>query len=269
MVKKVLTTKNYRLFERHEGENRILNVKRHKRLFDSMKLYGFLACFPIVVTKDGEKLIVKDGQHRLTIAESLNIEVHYIVEEIDFDVAVVNSTAKIWTVRDYADKFISGGNQEYKEGLDFSITHKIPVSTAFALLAGTSSFGNCQEAFIDGTWKIKDRSWALSVASIFTAFVNLAPCLKSNRFIEAAMAVCRVKNFDASRLIRCAGKRREKLVGYSTRDGYLQMLEDIYNYQAKTLVSLKNEAVMAMRQRNIKINPRLRVATLEEKEETA
>ena len=48
MTRKIMASKNYRLMQRHSGENRPVDLKKHKKLVESMKLYGFLPCFPIV-----------------------------------------------------------------------------------------------------------------------------------------------------------------------------------------------------------------------------
>lgn len=251
-AKKIQSTKNYRLFERHSSENRPLDIKKHKKLLESMKLYGFLECFPIVVVRNEKgQLIVKDGQHRLTIAETLGIAVHFVEESVDFDVAVVNSTAKVWVVRDYAGKHAANGLKQYQEGIDFADRHSLPVGTAFSLLAGTTSFSNVQDAFMDGSWKIKDRDWADAVAGTYGPLVAMSPVMKNARFIEACMAACRVSGFDAARLIAGAERCREKLVAYSTRDAYLDMMEAVYNFNRKNLVGLKAAAVMAMRERNL------------------
>lgn len=250
--KKIQSTRNYRLFVRHSGENRVLDVKKHKKLMESMKLYGFLESFPIVCCRDDKgQLVVKDGQHRLMIAETLNLPVHWVEESVDFDVAIVNSTSRIWQLRDYAQKYAANGVKCYQEGIDFAERHGLPIGTAFALLAGTTSFNNCQEAFVKGEWKVKDREWADAVAGTYAPLVKMSPAVRNARFIEACMAACRVKDFDPSRLIAGAERCREKLVGYSTRDAYLDMIEAVYNFGRKHLVGVKAAAVMAMRDRNI------------------
>ena len=250
--KKIQSTKNYRLFTRHSNENRPLDLRKHKKLLESMKLYGFLESFPIVCTRDGDgNLIVKDGQHRLAIAETLGLPVHWVDEKVDFDVAVVNSTAKVWALRDYAQKHAANGIKAYQEGLDFSEQHGLSVGLAFALLAGTISFNNCQEQFIDGVFKVKDRAWAESVAGIYGPLVTMAPAIKNARLIEACMAVCRVPEFDPKRLLANTERCREKLIAYSTKDAYLDMLETIYNFGRVKLVGLKVAATMAMRERNV------------------
>lgn len=249
---KIQVTKNYRLFQIHSNENRPLDLKKHRKLSESMKLYGFLHCFPIVVAANeaGVK-IVKDGQHRLAIAEELGLPIYWVEETVDFDVAVVNSTSKVWQLADYAKKHASNGIKSYEEGLEFASRHGLPIGPAFSLLAGTTGFSNCQSAFIDGTFKIKDRQWAESVAGIYGPLVMMSPDLKTARFIEACMAICRVEGFDAKRLLANCERCREKLVSYSTRDAFLDMLEELYNFGRKQLVGLKAAAIMALRDRNI------------------
>lgn len=248
--RKVQVTKNYRLFGR-SAENRPLDPKKHRKLEQSMKQYGFLPCFPIVCFRNADKqLIVKDGQHRLALAETLGLSVYWIEEVVDFDVALVNSAAKGWGLRDYAQKHAANGLKAYQDGLDFGDQHGLPIGTAFALLSGYTNFSNAQASFIDGTFKIKDRAWADAVAGIYGPIVLMAPSLKNARFIEACMGVCRVSAFDARRLLRNSERCREKLVPYSTKDAYLDMLEQIYNFGHAKLLGLKAEAVMAMRDRN-------------------
>jgi len=253
--RKIQVTKNYAIFVQHSNENRPLDLRKHKKLMDSMKIYGFLKCFPIVVRRerggDGkERLLVKDGQHRLIIAQTLGLAVYWVEEEVDFDVAVVNSAAKPWQLRDYAQKFAANGNLQYQEGMDFSDQYALPIGTAFALLAGTTTFSNCQNAFIQGSFKVKDRAWADAVAGLYGPLTAMSPHVKNARLLEACMAVCRVKEFDRNRLLSNADRCREKLASYSTRDAYLDMMETIYNFGRKQLLGLKSAAVMAMRERD-------------------
>ena len=246
---KIQSTKNYAMFKR-SSDNRPTDLKKHKKLIESMRRYGFLKSFPVVCVRENGHLVVRDGQHRAMIAESLGLPVHWVEEAVDFDVAVVNSTAKTWAIRDYAAKYAANGIKAYQEGLEFADAHSLPIGTAFALLAGQTRFNNCEDAFKDGTFKVKDRAWAEAVAGVYGPMAAMAPALKSARFIEACMAVCRVKNFDPQRLLDSAGRCREKLVAYATRDAYLDMLEVVYNFHRKNLFPLRIEALKVMRERN-------------------
>lgn len=251
MSRKIQATKNYSMFTRHEGENRPFDLSKHRRLLDSMKFYGFLQEFPIVCVRDKKgNLVVKDGQHRLAIAQSLGLTVFWVEASKDWDVAVVNSTAKPWVLRDYAEKHAANGLTGYRDGLEFADLHHLPIGVAFALLAGTTNATPIMEAFVNGTFKVKDRDWADQVAATYGPMVGLSAEIRSARFMEACMACCRVDGFDPERLIACAHRCREKLVSFSTRDAYLDMLEEVYNFGRKQLVGLKSAALMAMRERN-------------------
>lgn len=246
---RINATKNYRLFTRTD-DNRPLDPQKHKKLMHSMKQYGFLRSFPIVCRKEGNRLVVRDGQHRLAIAETLGLQVYFVIEAVNFDVAVINSTARIWTLKDYAQSYAQRGIAEYQEILDFADSYSIPLGTAAPLLAGTTTFANVSDSYFRGEFKIRDRKWAESVAQIFKPMVAMCASLNRKVFIEACMAVCRVPGFDRERLLQGAERCREKLVAYSTRDACLDMIEDIYNFGRKKLFPIKIEATQVMRERN-------------------
>lgn len=246
----ISTTKNYRLFNISE-ENRPLDLQKHGRLKKVMKKYGFLAAFPVVCVRGKDRsLVVKDGQHRLAIAEELGLPVHYVVSDVDFDIAEINCTAKLWSVRDYAEKHAANGVEAYQVGLEFCDSYGLPVSLGFSLLAGQATFGNCTDAFRSGRFVIREHLWAHTVASVYTDIVGMSKELKGARFAEACMAVCRIDNFDTRRLVQGAKRCRDKLISYSTRDAYLDMLETIYNFGRQSPVALKFLALQAMKRRD-------------------
>lgn len=248
--RKINATKNYRLFGGSD-ENRPLDLKKHRKLRESMERYGFLRSYPIVCYRDkNNNLIVKDGQHRLSIAESLGLTVYWVDEEVDFDVAVVNCTAKVWAIIDYAKKYAVNGCEDYAELMEFAEKHGVPIGTAVCLLGGTTSFSNVSNNYYGGEFKIKNRKWAELVVSIYNPLVGLSPAVGNSRFMAACMGVCHVKEFEPERLLHSAERCRELLVSYSTKDAYLDMIEKIYNFNRKYLVGLKTMAVMEMRKRN-------------------
>lgn len=248
--RKINITKDYRLFGR-TTENRPLNVRKHRKLEQSLKEYGFLPSFPVVCFRDVKgKLVIKDGQHRLAIAETLGLAVPWVEETVDFDIAKINCAQEKWQLKDYAQKYATNGLTQYQEGLDFSEKYGLAIGVAFALLAGTTTFGNIEAAYVTGKFQVKEREWAESVAFVYSRMVAISPSLKKNTFVEACMAVTRVEGFDAKRLIQGAERCREKLVSFSTRDAFLDMLEAVYNFGRAKLVGLRALATMAMRDRN-------------------
>lgn len=86
--------------------------------------------------------------------------------------------------------------------------------------------------------------WRKSFAA-FVADVGQKP-----RLLEACMYAARIPGFDVGRLLSTAEHCVDKLRPYSTRDAYLVMLEEVYNFQKKTRVPVKFAAEEAMRERN-------------------
>lgn len=249
-VVKVQVTKDYRLFTRSE-ENRPVCPKKHKSLLRSMQSYGFLQCYPVVCVRNKSKhLVVLDGQHRLWAAETIGLPVYFCVIEEAFDIAQVNGTQEKWNTRNFAETYAAQNKQAYTDGLEFADRFGLPVGTAFGMLAGTASWNNIRNAYISGQFKITDRRWADTVGTIYSQLVNAAPRVRNARLIEACMAVARVPGFDPQRLVSNIDRCREKLVSYSTRDAYLEMLEEVYNFGKQKLMGLRVEAIQAMRDRN-------------------
>lgn len=269
--KKCIQTTNDSALFVCSAENREPDITKRKKLIESMKLYGFLPCFPLACFRNEKgQLVIKDGQHRYEVAVKLGLPIHYVEEETDFDVALVNCTAKGWTLRDYAEKWAREGRQDYTTGLEFAQRHDLCVGVSFALLAGTSGLsGVTHQQFNCGEFKVKEMKWAESVAALYCPLRELEPKrLHKTPFIDACVAVCRVKGFDPKRLLSRAPQQRDKLrVDHATRDGYLEMLEAIYNFRVRAgdMFSLKMEAqkIMAARSAAVKKASRKRAATVE------
>lgn len=245
---KIQSTRDYRLFSRDSGENRRLDIKRHKKLELSMKKHGFLPRFPIIVIRDKDgKLTIWDGQHRFAFAEALRLPIYYVevADETELDIADIQDCVTPWKLTDYAERYADNGIEAYVEGLKFAKTHQLPIGITFALLSGTSSYGNIKDNFIAGKFKIKDRAWADAVAALYVALVALSPAVKRTAMVEACMAVSRVPEFDPQRLLAGAKRCREKLVCYSNKDAYIDMLEYLYNFGRGQSFGLKAAAANA------------------------
>jgi hypothetical protein len=245
----IIRTKNYRQFT-IDAENRDEDPSRHKALRASMQAYGFLSCFPIVCTKRTRRLVVKDGQHRLLFAEEMDLPVYYVIEEVDFNIAAVNAAPKVWALRDYAVMYARNGRKAYSEGLVFSEVHGIPTGLSFALLAGTTTFTNIKHAFIAGKFQTTDFFNDTATTEIYTKLVAMEPSIKHSTLLQACMGVCRVKAFRVGRMIKNAGRCRQKLLPYSTVLANLDMLEAIYNFGQSKLFPIKLSAQTVMRERS-------------------
>lgn len=248
---KIGVTWNYDQFTVAD-DNRPLDLKRHRALERNMEEDGFIPGCPIICIRRSRKLIVKDGQHRLYFARKLGLPVYWIEVEEDFDVAKLNNAQKGWLTADYAGKFAEAGADDYKEVLQFREDHGVPITLAAALLAGVTTFGTVAHKFYAGEYKVTDREYARAVVAIYTPLIKIDKRLKHMQFLMACMAVARVKGFGAKRLLAGVDRARQKVVMFGSRDGYLAMLEELYNYGRgkPTWVPLKLEAQKEMAARN-------------------
>lgn len=247
---KINVTKNYRMFKLAD-DNRKLNLPKHRKLRQSMQENGFFPWMPVICVRDkGNNLVVRDGQHRLAFAETLGLEVYWVEVSESFDIAQFNGTAVVWNIRDYAETFAKNGKASYVALLEFSERHGIGVAISALLLGGTQTFANIAPAFYAGDFKIKEQHLAESVAEVYVTIVATDKRLKTQRLLEALVAAARVDGFNSRRLLKNLSGCNDKLKQYSTRDGFLEMLEDIYNFRQQTLVPLKINAIQAMRERN-------------------
>jgi hypothetical protein len=249
--KSIITTKNYRLFQVSE-DNRPLDISKRKALRDSMKTYGFLKSFPISCIKKGGKLVVKDGQNRLALAEELGLAVHYVIEDVDYDIATINNAQEKWTMKDYAMKWAAQEKESYVQLLGFIDFHAMPIGLGTALLCGQSHLnGDLMRRYKAGMYKISDYDFADRVAGVYTQMVAMSAAIKSRNCLAAIIAAMRVTGFEPKRLLDGAKKRPEKLKAYSTRDCYLEMIEELYNFNRQKLVPVKMPALQVLRDRDV------------------
>ncbi len=230
----VKTTSKYNLFERNKN-NRTVNLAKHKKLKVSMETYGFLPWWPIVCFRsDSGKLLVKDGQHRLAISKALGLPVWYIICDNNFDIAVINDTQKTWEAIDYAQVHQANGLTDYSRGLEFLQEHNLSIGNAFALLAGQMSFSNIRDSFRAGTFKVTSFDWATLVAETYAPLAALKKEARHTQMLGALMLCCLVPEFNPHKLVNSAERNRDMIVSCSSREGFLGMLEGIYNYRCST-----------------------------------
>lgn len=252
-TKTIQSTKNYSLFSYSE-HNRAVNVSRRRALRDSMQKHGWIKAYPMVCEIVNGKLVIKDGQHRFTIAQELGISVHYIITTDKSDVAEINAAQKSWVMSDYAERFARLGNPAYEFLMEYSKTHNIPVLTCAALLneQSTCSVTNFREAFVSGNFKIKNTGYATMCVRCFTAIREENKECATASMMQAIAACCHVSSFDVERMIKAIHTRGDLLKRVNNRPYCLEILEKIYNngLMAKNQIPLKFEAEKAVKDRN-------------------
>jgi hypothetical protein len=254
MAAKLTVTRNYDLFFFSGNRPVVLESGKRRLLRKSMQRYGYIQGFPVLCRRENGRLIVLDGQHRLTIAKELGLPVSYTVDcerDTPIEVHQINNTQKCWEPRDYVEVHAAAGKQDYKDILEFADRHGMPVAISAAILGDHGGGNNIRRSIADGSFKVRSRGSADRVANLFRELTKISRVVKSHLLIGALFAICQVEGMDDQRIIRGANRSPESLVKYGSKEAYLTMLEDLYNLgHSKNRVPLKFMAESAMRNRN-------------------
>lgn len=212
--------------------------KRYKEeLRASMIKNGFIkGCAIHCVPGRGGRLQVLQGHHRFATAKELGIPFWYIVSDTTASIYELESVPGIqWRAADYVTGYAKDNREAYLRLLNYSASHGIAITVAASLMGGgaAGTFNNA-DALRAGEFEIRDPVHAERVASIVDycrkAGVRFAT---STPFVRAVDAALRVDQVDVTRLIKKLEKYGGDMARHATRDGYLDELENVYNYQAR------------------------------------
>jgi hypothetical protein len=234
---KVYMTTNYKAFKLMEG-NRDLNKKKIQRIIKEIQGGNdVLDESPILVTDVKGSLEVKDGQHRLKVAEHLKRPVHYIIKKQDMsilNVARVNSNTEKWSARAFINAYSKSGKEDYKKLGAFHSKYGIAIGTCLALLAfgdqRVPGGGNDRlvQDFQNGLFQIKKYKEAVLVAELCKSFETF-PHWNSRGFIQAIMRIIAHNQCDFEKLKKKFLRDPGKLVMQNNWKGYADNLQRIYN----------------------------------------
>lgn len=235
----MIKTKDYSIFKIIDC-NRDIDESGVKSLSKSIMKKNLLKSNPIIVDSHMQ---VMDGQHRLRAAETLGVDIYYIIDD-NFsisDISRINSTRKNWSSENYINFYMQQGFDEYIKLDEFLKEFKISLRCAIVFISGRDSF-RLFPSIKDGSFNFKlfeESKKALKsyckMQNILIS-INFKPkmILTSLGFIKACKVFFESKLVDhdlfftqldrAVHLIHPCGNGRE----------YLDILCDIYNFRMRT-----------------------------------
>ena len=230
---KIYKTKNYAQFQSLLG-NRVLGAGHINRLIKSINEQNLLEYVPILVN---EKMEVIDGQHRLTVAERLDIPIHYVqVRGFGLDQALIlNANLRNWVMADYLESYISQGYEDYAYAKKFSRKHGVTLSNTVAMLGADWEepiFRMSPTQFREGLFEIVDKQKATE----FVKFIKrIAPFTLAERtegdrdFIHALYKIHLSGEATLEEVVESLEKYPHKI--YQTNLlGYIRQFEDAVNH---------------------------------------
>lgn len=231
----VYVAKTYGQFSRIRG-NRQLNQQKIKKMVRDIKHgINLLPDFPILVSQEGTKLRVIDGQHRLEAAMETKSQVYYIIrqEQLTLEkMARLNSLQEKWKSSDFINCYIEQGIQDYKKLMDFIDTYGTPISVSVKLLSngvvsdGTSS--DLMESFRRGEFRVKHWKQAVEIVETCRRF-DASKAWNTRPFMVAITRLLQSDLCDFDELVQKFTENPTALEMHGDFKGYLVNLERIYN----------------------------------------
>jgi len=231
----VLETKNYGMFEMHHC-NRPLH--KNDPVEASMRRVGFMPSSPLQCIRNGNgKLKIIRGHHRFSIAKKLGIPVKYMVDESNTDIfELEGSSTGAWNSPDFAFARAQDGDKDMQFLLKFKDEHGLTLGSAASLVLGQSAgSGNALRVIKSGRFKIGAMEHADAVVAI-TDTLREQGCefATSAGLVAAVSAALRIPEIEYGKLMHMAKTRSYILSKRGTYKEYLQEVDGLYNYGAKT-----------------------------------
>lgn len=235
---KIHETSNYELFDLYEI-NRMVRYgsRRYKNLVTSMLKHGFIVAYPLHCIKDTNgKLKIKAGHHRFAAAQSLNIPVKYVIGEDSARVDELEGAGPgTWNASDYLYSYCKKGVWSYLHVKDYIDRTGIGVQDAVSMhygeSAGSGNWNN--EKWKMGEFRIREYALPNNMAVIVSQMKSVGCTWSANtRFINAMSKALFLENFDIERFLNKIKTFPELLQKQRDVDGYLKLIEEVYNYKA-------------------------------------
>ena len=233
MSYKLQATKDYSLFELSPFNR---DWDSTKRLEESMREQGFIPAYPLHVRRGPNgKLRIVGGHHRFLAAKKLGIAVFYVVCDDSASIPDLERPSCEWKLQDYMTAYARVGSKEHLAVKEFADRTGINTSQVASMLAGqTASSGNCNQKLKDGSYAIGNTDHAETVAHIVAGCKAMGVDFATNRlFVSALSLAVFLRTFDRELFLHRLATHGELARKQATRDGYLAMIEGVYNHGAK------------------------------------
>lgn len=222
-------------------------VRSNPRLRDSMRKYGWLDAFPMLVVMRNGKKVIKDGQHRNDIAQTLKIPIKYVILEEDGIQASEISVGLSWSLSDYVNSFIERGHEQYKRLKSFKDETGLSIGTCADLLYGKCSTAGAGSVVKSGNFKVKNEPQARAVVSVINAAEKTVKWARSQRFVSAITYAVIHAGIDVGVLCDRIRSQPGRLVLQPTTMDFISMIEDIYNFRNKASIPILHKVKTALR----------------------
>lgn len=221
--------------------NRAINQEHVVKLRLSMEMFGFDRAYPLKVSRNFE---IIEGQHRYLAAKDLGIPILYVVSDEDVGDAIMRhqTLTRTWKKQDYLHYWKERGLPAYLMVDRLQKRFKLSIEKIIACVCSTHLGGGGSRIFSDGKLTLPKSMLGYEelitnildlVEEVNTALGKKATFTNSIRFWAAAAALFDDPRFDVERFFKKLQLRIATLHHCVTKDQYLEMLKDVYNFKCR------------------------------------
>ncbi len=250
MSHKIQETSDYSMFQLLPFNR---NVERTKDLEASMKEHGWISAYPMHVVKNGVgKLRIKAGHNRFEVAQKLHIPVKYVVCDDDASIYQLEKATTKWSLKDYLTSHVRCGLHPYIVLKKYHERTGIPLLQCISMLSGQSAGShNKIEVFKTGLYQIGDVDHAETIADIVSACMNAGiKWVTNSLFINAISRIYWADGFMPNHLKNKIRKFPYLMQKQPSLQGYIEMLEAVYNRQSQDKIPLAFLSDQAAKERS-------------------
>lgn len=231
----VQSTKDHSIFRTQNG-NRQVNKLHKSRIKESMKQNTLVS--PIIVNENYE---IIDGQHRYEALKELNKPVQYIVAKGYGlkETQILNVNTKNWNLNSFMDSYCDLGNKNYIAFREFYEEFDFSITASLIIASGSTNEATPVGPFRDGKLSFTDTKDAYDRAEKITMLGKYNQKFNEVVFVRTMMTLLLNDKFEYSQFLSKLKLQPNALQPMRSRQQYLLLIEDIYNYKSRNKVSLR------------------------------
>ena len=240
----VYKTHDLSIFKKIRG-NRPRNPQHVTRIKNSILKHGMLFR-PILVNENYDVL---DGQHRLEGAKETGTFIYYIILEGRGlgSVHVLNLNQNNWSQQDFLESYADMGMMDYKVLQNFAERHpEFTLGDCMSLCTNTyiaqkhnMDVNVSKRFFKEGTWKLLDLEQAEIDAAKLKEIEPYYKNYNRSTFVSTMIDCFYNEEFEFPLFIQKLKVQPTSLVDCATKDQYLDLVEEIYNYKNRNKINLR------------------------------
>jgi hypothetical protein len=237
MNTQIAQTNDYSLFESITGNRSLNQGKVEKICNDIANGFNMLPYCPIIVSENGGKLQIIDGQHRFEVSKQTQNPVYYVLcQTLTLkQIAQLNSRGEKWKPQDFLNCYIRLGIKDYERIYEIMNEYKINIRLTIDLLMyNKHSEPKSTEVFQSGDFQCNYLQETHDLLKLSDSLFGRYTFSKDRYLIGAVQAIQKKGKCDFDKLrskIAAAPMMMDKQTDVKN---YIYNIERVYNFKSQS-----------------------------------